>query len=254
MRTHLHICDRHASPELDLSYNDWIGGLIHDLRPDVVIDNGDGADMSSLCSYDKGTRDFHGRSYGADVASAVEANDRMWRLPRKSKKKLPRRVTTIGNHEYRVARALNLSPELEGAIGFNDLQLDTYYQDIVHYDGATPGVIEIDGLYYAHYLVSGILGRPISGEHQAYSLIAKQNASCVVGHSHILDFARRVGIDGRSRIGVVGGCATPHRPKFVGGAEKLWWRGVTILRNVDGTGGCEPEFVSLERLKEIYGK
>jgi hypothetical protein len=249
----LHICDRHAGPDLDLDYNDWLGDLIMDLKPDVVVDNGDGADMYSLNSYDKGTRSFQGASYRKDIEAAVEANDRMWLRSKRSKKKRPFRVTTIGNHEARHHKALELSPELEGTVGIENLQLDDYYQQVVDYDGSTPGVVEIGGIYFAHYLVSGLLGRPISGEHHAYSLISKQNASCVVGHSHTQDYSRRVGIDGRVRIGVVGGCATLHRPKFAGGAVNMWWRGVTYLRNVE-SGNFDLEWISLDRIEKEYKK
>jgi len=233
--------------------SDYIASLILDLRPDVVIDNGDGADMGSLCSYDRNTRDFVGRNYKKDVEAANEANDRIWSPVRTSKKKMPRRITTIGNHDYRISRAIDLSPELEGAISYNDLQLDYYYNDIVHYDGSTPGCIEVDGIYYAHYLISGIMGRAIGGEHHAHSIISKQGASCVVGHSHTADFARRSGIDGRTRQGLVTGLASYMKPKFAGSAEKLWWRGVVILHNVDGSGDYDPEFVSLNRLENLYG-
>lgn len=251
-RTHLVINDRHAAPGEFAEHNDWIGKLISDLKPDVVIDNGDGADMPSLSSYDKGTRSFQGRTYRADIEAAVEANDRIWSKIRKKKKKLPRRVVTIGNHEHRITRAIELSPELDGAIGFGDLDLEHYYNDVVPYSGNTPGIIEIDGVYYAHYFISGVKGLPISGEHPGHALITKQNASCTAGHLHTLDFSRRTGVDGGTRLGLVSGAASYFNPAYAGVASNLWWRGVVIKRNVEN-GNYEPEFVTLERLRQIYG-
>jgi hypothetical protein len=252
-RTHLVWSDGHNKPGSDQRLNDWLGKLILDLRPDVVVNNGDHWDMESLCSYDRGTRAFQGRSYVGDISAGVEANDRIFSPIRKAKRKMPHRVYTVGNHEWRIEKALNLSPELDGAIGWNDLSLGDYYNDVVPYEGSTPGVIELDGIYYAHYLVSGVLGRPIGGVHQASSLIAQQGASCTVGHSHILDFSRRVGVDGRTRLGLVTGTFNAASPSFAGMSGRLWWRGVVICRNVEN-GNYDPEFVSLERLEQEYGE
>ena len=253
MRTHLVWSDRHVTPGVDSTYHDWIAKLIIDLKPDVVVDNGDGADMASLCSYDRGTRSFQGRTYVKDIEAANEANDRIWSRVKKQKKRLPFRVTTIGNHERRIFRAQELSPELTDAISYKDLQLEHYYDLVVDYDGATPGSVEIDGVHYAHYFVSGVKGLPIGGEHPATTLVLKNAASSTVGHSHVLDFSRRVGVDGRTRLGLVTGWCGLHRPSFAGASSHLWWAGVVIKRNVEN-GNYNPEFVSLERLRQIYGK
>ena len=250
-KIHIVFSDRHCKPGSDQRVSDWIGKLILDVKPDVVVDNGDGFDFESLCSYDRGTRAFQGRSYGADIATGVEGFDRIWSPIRKAKRKMPRRVFTWGNHEQRLMKALNLSPELEGAISPLDLQAEHYYNDIVPYEGSTPGVIEIDGIYYAHYLVSGVKGLPIGGEQPAYSLIAKQGASCTVGHSHLLDFSRRVGVDGRTRLGLVTGTASLGLPSFAGLSSRLWWQGVVIKYNVQD-GNYNPRFVSLSELEKEY--
>lgn len=252
MSTHLVFNDRHAQPGIDLSYHDWIGKLIIDVKPDVVVDNGDGWDMPSLCSYDRNTRAFHGRTYKADIDAGLEAIDRIWGQVKAQKKKMPRRVYLIGNHEQRIERALDLSPELQGTITLDDLDLDNYYTDVVPYAGSTPGVIEIDQIYYAHYFVSGIKGLPISGEHPAHTLLIKQNASCTVGHSHIFDFSRKTGIDGRIRQGLVNGWCGNHRPAFAGNAANLWWSGVAIKRNVH-QGNYDLEMVSMDALRKEYG-
>ncbi len=250
-KTHIVFNDRHCAPGLDNSYHDLIAKLIIDVKPDVVIDNGDGADMPSLCSYDRNTRAFQGRNYRKDVEAAIEGNDRIWSNVKKAKKKLPLRVTTIGNHEQRINKAINLSPELDGAISIKDLQLEDYYDVVVPYAGSTPGIIEIDGIYYAHYLVSGIKGLPIGGENPANMLLAKQQASCTVGHSHVLDFTRKVGIDGKTRQALVNGCLLDHKPDFAGHSSRFWWSGITIKRNVEN-GSYDPEFVSLQRLRDEY--
>lgn len=252
-RTHLVIPDPHATPGVSNVRAEWAGRLINEVRPDVVVVLGDTADMSSLCSYDRGKRSFHGRTYANDIVAHGDFQDRLWSVVRAAKRKLPLRVTLIGNHEQRIERAIDVQPELEGVISYDDLELERWYDVVVPYSGSTPGVIDIDGITYAHYLVSGVSGRAISGEHLAYSLLAKHYTSCTVGHNHTLDCCVRTNAAGKKMVGMCAGVFQEHDSSYAGEANKLWWRGVVIKRNVQD--GCyDPEFVSLDRLKKEYGR
>jgi hypothetical protein len=251
-KRHFIVPDLHVKPGTSNRRAEWIGRAILDHKPDVVVVLGDAADMESLCSYDKGTKAFQGRSYKADIDSHIAFQEVLWDTVRQAKKRLPLRVILEGNHEYRITRAINTQPELEGAIGFEDLELDRFYDRVVRYQGNTPGVVDIDGISYAHYLVSGVSGRPISGEHLAYSLLAKQHASCVVGHNHTFDYCIRTRVDGRRIQAVCAGVCQEHVSEFAGEAQKLWWNGVVILENVvEGT--FDLTQISLDQLKKRYG-
>jgi hypothetical protein len=218
-----------------------------------VVNLGDSADLPSLASYDKGQRSFYGKTYRADIESHLDFDDRIWSPVKRRKKKLPFRVFCEGNHENRIERALDLSPELQGTISFNDLQLTENYDEVIRYTGKnTPGTVYIDGITYAHYLVSGIMGRAISGEHGAYSLITKQFTSCTVGHSHLLDYCIRTKQDGKRIMGLVAGCYFDYPSEWAGEAQRLYWPGVIIKRNVQD-GQYDPEFVSLNQLRKEYG-
>jgi hypothetical protein len=170
-KTRLILPDAHAHYQHHNKRAEWAGELIADVKPDVVICIGDLWDMPSLSSYDRGKKSFQGRTYQADFNAGLDFQERLWTRVLRRKRKLPRRVFCMGNHEERIARAINVQPELEGAVGYSDLQLDRWYTDVVHYQGSTPGTIEIDGISYAHYFVSGVAGRPVGGEHppQAWS-------------------------------------------------------------------------------------
>jgi Calcineurin-like phosphoesterase len=251
-KTHLYVTDSHAHFQHDNHRATLLGKLINDVKPDVVIHGGDSADMPSLSSYDKGRKSFHGRTYRADLDAHLDWSDRLFHELRKQKKKLPKFVFLEGNHEHRIKRAVNFQSELDGTIGIEDLELDRYYDEIVEYNGATPGVVNIDGINYAHYFVSGVMGRPIGGEHPAYSLVAKGYSSCSAGHIHTVDFAVRTTADGRKIQGLVGGCFQDYFADFAGEANVLWWRGVVVKRNVQD-GSYDPEFVSMDRLVKEYG-
>jgi hypothetical protein len=223
-----------------------------DLKPDIFVNIGDQFDMASLSSYDKGKREFQGRTYADDIASGLDFGERLFAPLRAQKKRLPRNVFLIGNHEQRIDRALDLSPELVGTISYSDLDLKRDYDDIVHYTGMAPGSIEIEGISFAHYMVSGILGRPLGGEHPAYSLIAKKYQSCVVGHSHVFDYCVRSNGHGQNIQGLVAGCYLDYAPDWAGTElYKLWVPGVAILRNVVD-GQYDLQWVSLSALKKEY--
>ena len=251
-KTHLVIPDQHAHPEFNNDRADWIGKLILDVKPDVVINLGDAADMASLSTYDKGKRAFAGRSYKADIDSHLEFQERMWSPIRKAKRKLPYSYVLEGNHEHRIERALDLSPELAGTIGFNDYAFKDYYDRVVRYEGGTPGVIEVDGVYYAHYFISGIMGRPIGGVKPAYSISITNGVSSTCGHIHTLDYSVRTLGNGNKINCLVAGVGQDYDSPWAGNINDLWWRGVIVKRNVEG-GNYDPQFISLDSLKKEYG-
>lgn len=251
MKTHLVISDAHAHPDQPNHRADYLGRLILDLRPDVVVNLGDLADMPSLSSYDKGTKGFQGRTYKRDVDSALDFQDRLWHPIRQAKRKRPTTYWFDGNHEQRIDRALNVSHELEGTISTQDVRLRGW-DIIIPYDGLYPGVCEIDGVSYGHYMVSGVMGRPIGGERHASTLIGKKLSSCTVGHTHVFDFHLRPKVDGTKAQALVMPCAMDYDADWAGQSGKMWSKGVVIKRNVKD-GMYDMEYVSMERLKQVYG-
>lgn len=208
--------------------------------------------MPSLSSFDKGTRSAMGRTYRADVDAGLDFNTRLWDEVKATKRKLPRRVFIEGNHEYRIKKAINYQPELEGAISFNDLQLSRFYDDVVEYNGRSPGVIEIDQINYSHFFISGVMGKPIGGTHAAYSILQKCHSSCTAGDLHLLSYDVQTGANGRRIQGLVAGCGMDYDAPWAGEANRLWWRGVVVKRDVEN--GCyNPQFVSMEALRKEYG-
>ncbi len=249
---YLIVPDPHAHPDHPQVRADWLAKLMIELKPDVVVNMGDAADMSSLSSYDKGTRRFTNRSYAADLSAHLEFQDRMWGPVKRTKKKMPYRVVLEGNHEHRVERALDLSPELVGTIGFKDFAFDDYYDEVVRYEGGNPGLIELDGILFAHYFIAGVSGRPTGGEHPAHMLLQKTKQSSVAAHSHLWDVTTQLTQIGKPLNGLVAGCYQDYDNDWSGNTSRLWKRGVTILRDVVA-GGYDHEFVSIGRMKKLYG-
>lgn len=244
--------DAHATPGVSNERADWLANLLIDQKPDVVVNLGDGIDFGSLSSYDKGKRSAIGRSYTADVNSHLDFQQRSWDPVKARKKKMPHRVFIEGNHEHRLERALDISPEYAGAISFDHLKLDNYYDEIVRYDGGTPGVISLDGILFSHFFITGVSGRPIGGERPAHMLLDKTGESCIAGHLHTYDHAVRININGRARNGLINGTYSNHIPEWAGNIGHLWRSGLSILNNVSN-GDYDLEWWSLNRIEEIYG-
>lgn len=254
-KIHLVIPDQHAHPSYNNDRADYLGKLIVDLKPDVVINIGDAADLSSLADYEKGKASFVGASYSKDIESHLEFQDRMWAPHRRSKKKRPFSLFCEGNHEHRIKKALNNSPELAGdryGISFKDLGLEDYYHQTVEYEGGTPGIAEVDGILYSHYFVSGLMGRPIGGEHHGYSLLAKNLQSSTCGHSHQVDWSVRATSTGRKMMGCVVGVYQDYKSSWAGNVNHLWSSGVVVKRNVN-EGVYDFQWISLQQLEQAYG-
>jgi hypothetical protein len=252
-RDHLLIPDPHSHYQHHNRRAEWVGKLILDTKPDVVMVGGDLADMPSLSGYDKGKKSFQGRTYRADIDSALDFNDRLWSTVKSAKKRLPERHILIGNHERRIDKAIDVQPELDGAISMKDLRYEDYYDVITPYNGRSPGVVNIDGVNYAHFFISGVMGKPIGGIRPAYSIVSKRHESCTAFDLHLVDYFVDNAVAGRKIQGLVAGCFQDYDADWAGEANHLWWRGVVIARNVEN-GNYDPQFISLDNLRKEYGE
>lgn len=223
-----------------------MGNLIADIKPDVVVDIGDWFDMPSLCSYDKGTKGFEGRRYKLDIMAGLDAQERLLAPILRQKQKLPRFVRCLGNHENRISKAIERDPVLEGTIGLGDLGSKDYRWEEHPFLSA----VNVDGINYAHYFTSGILGRPVPNARQ---LLIKQLASCTMGHHHTFDYSRQSNVNGDSIHSLVCGVFQDYNADYAGPANAIWDRGVCIKRNVE-KGQYDLTWVSIEALKREYAK
>jgi len=181
-------------------------------KPDKVICLGDFADMPSLSSYDVGKKSFEGRRYKADVEASHEAMKALltplWDYNRrakrfKEKQYKPELILTLGNHENRINRAVNDSPQLEGVLSINDLGYRDYGWDVHNF----LDVVVVDGIAYSHYFTTGLMGRPVT---TAAACLSKKHMSCVQGHQQGLQIHSAYRADGKQMTSIIAGsCLTP---------------------------------------------
>lgn len=232
--------DAHVQPDQVLRRFGWFRNMEQDLRPDFTVCLGDFADMSSLCSYDKGKKEFEGRRYKKDVASVRTALEILGEPPEGTK-----RIMLLGNHCQRIIKACSSQPELDGILRLEDLGYEEHGWEVVPFK--VP--IEINGVTFCHYLPSGVMGYPITSAH---AILNKTSTSAVVGHSHLLDYSERTDPYGQRKCALVAGCFFEHDEHYAGPANRMYRRGVAVLHDVHN-GEFDFEWVGLGRLQRRYG-
>jgi hypothetical protein len=250
MTTHMVIPDLQIRPEAPTAHLGWIGRYILDRRPDVVVQIGDAADMHSLSSWSS-KMEMEGLRYKADL----KAFDGGWaelnrplldynatRARYKERQWWPRRVVTLGNHEYRIQRCIDADPKLEGLMSMDDLDF-CGWETVPFLEP-----IDIDGVVYCHYFVNRMTGKPLGG--QALTRLKQLGHTYVMGHQQTLDVACRYVLD-RQQWGVIAGAAYPFSEDYLGVQGNQHWRGVIVLHQVED-GAFDPMFVSLDYLCRKY--
>lgn len=255
------IGDAHAKPDVSNDRFYWAGRYAGETQPDIIVDMGDWEDMPSLSSYDVGRASYEGRRYSEDIQAAHEAREKfnsglevVNRTLRSKRRALyrPTKIALGGNHgEGRILRVLEEDPKLIGTLSYKDLGAEKYGWRYIPYRE----YIELQGFTFCHYFSSGVMGRPISGEMPALSLIRKQFTSCIAGHSHLFDIAHRTRPDGTRVWGIVGGCylAEDQWEGYANQANPLWWRGLIRLKGCENGDFESIETISIRELKERYG-
>lgn len=243
--------DTQVRPGDNLDYLDHIGSYLADKKPDVIIHLGDHWDMPSLSSYDKGKKAFEGRRYRNDVEYGNIAmrvllqpiRDEQDRLKKnKEKQWKPQMHFLIGNHEQRIERAVNDNAQLEGVMGYKDLDLRSWnVHDFLK-------VVTVEGIAFSHYFVTGVAGRPAGS---ASAQLNKKHMSCVAGHQQGLQIATAHRADGKRITSVIAGSAYPAEHDYLGPQGNQHWRGILSLFNCnDGEFDLVP--VPLTYLEQKY--
>ena len=251
---HMVIPDTQCQPGMPVDHLRQAGNYAVAKKPDVIVHLGDHWDMAALSVYDKGTKRAEGRRYVNDVDAGNEGMDAFLapikaeqaRL-RRNKEKIwrPRMVFTLGNHEQRIERAIDADAKLEGAIGYDDLNLDDWevYPFLE--------VVNVDGVCYSHYFTSGVMGRPVSS---ARVLVTKKMQTCIMGHVQDRELHRARRADGTQVTGMFAGIFYPHgtgADAYLTPQTNDSWRGIWMLHEVED-GSFDEMAVSMRFLEERY--
>lgn len=239
------IPDTQVRPGCPTDHFDWIGAAIRDYEPDYVVHLGDHYDMASLSQW-SGQLEREGQRYTADIEAGNAALDRLHAAMGTFKPK--RKVILRGNHEFRIDRAVAADARLHGALScdhFNDLALGW---EPVPYNGATPGIVTVEGIKFAHYFANNMTGRAIGGN-ASYKL-TQIGSPFVMGHVQDLDIGTKQYATGRVIRGIVAGSCYLHDESYKGNAN-AHWRGIVVLNEVRD-GNFSVMDVTLTKLCQKY--
>lgn len=224
-----------------------IGKYIARRKPQVVVCIGDFADLPSLSVYDVGKRKAEGKRYSDDIAAAKAGMRRLMEPIKAEKGYKPRLVLTLGNHENRADRASEDDPRLYGTIGVRDLEYEKWGWEVYPFLQQ----VVIDGIVYVHYLPTGVKGFPAGS---ASALLTKGHMSVTVGHAQPTDICFKTRADGQRIIGLMCGVAYVHDEDYLPPLLNQVRRQIVVKHEVDGFGGYDPMFVSLDYLRRRYEK
>ena len=209
--------------------------------------------MPSLSSYDMGKKSFEGRRYVADIAASHAAmnallkplNDFNERARRnKEKQYKPELHLTLGNHENRINRAINDSPQLDGVLSISDLGYEQFGWNVYPF----LDVVVVDGIAYSHYFTTGLMGRPVT---TAAACLSKKHQSCIQGHQQGLQIASSHRADGKRLTSIIAGSFYEHNEDYMSSQGNNHWRGFLMLHDVkDGEFDLMP--VSMKYLNTKY--
>lgn len=156
---------------------------------------------------------------------------------------------------HRLKKVLEYDPHLAGdrfGVSYKNYQLADYHNEVVYYEGQTPGIYTCEGVNFAHYFIAGVMGKPLQSVHHAASLIDKNHESCVAAHTHTFDYAVRNTVTGKTVMGLVCGVYQDYDTKWGGHVNQLWFPCVCYLRGAED-GRYSLEVISLSALRREYG-
>ena len=241
-RMHIVIPDVQAKPGVPLEHLAWVGNYIAEKRPDTVICIGDFADMESLNKYDLGTIRGENRRLQKDLIVAREAMNRLMEPIKVAVGYDPELHLTMGNHEERLDRFANEHPYLEEVVGTHMLSFNEWGWKVHPF--LKP--VDVDGVKYCHYFVSGAMGKAVSS---APALLRLQKQSCIMGHNQKTDVAFH---PVTHQWAIFCGVCNLHDEHYLGPQGNDVRRQILVLHEVDD-GKFDPMFVSLKFLRKAYG-
>lgn len=245
-RTHMVIPDVQSKPGVQNDHLEWIGNYAAEKRPDVIVCIGDFWDMPSLSSYDKGKLAFEGRRYVHDINAGRVAMEKLLKpiddYNRTAREKYkPEMHFTLGNHEIRLSRIVDENPEYQGKFSLDDLGIKDYGWTVHDF----LKVFKIDGVEYAHYFTSGVMGRPVSS---AAALLRERQGSATMGHVQFTDHAIHKKTQQRAMFC---GICYLHNEDYLGAQGNSQRRQIIFKHEVDD-GLYDLMEVSLNFLKKAY--
>jgi hypothetical protein len=241
------IGDMHAHPDYDNKRFEIIGEFAAEelaTEPDgYVVQIGDWADCVAFNTH--GTKlEMEGTRWVEDIEVTRDSLDKFMRPFYRRKRKMPKRVLIMGNHEKRADRYVTENPHLEGIVGSHQLGFEDFGFKVQPFNRP----LDIGGFKFVHHMM-GQSPRPIRVNSPSNGFI-KRGSSYVTGHTHIAGHWRH-NFEDRTVHGIDLGCAIHknmgHQENWSCQSAHKYDRGVWVFDNVEN-GDADIRYVRLETL------
>jgi len=243
------IGDTHIRPGSSSDHMRWIGRYVAQARPDNVIQIGDFFDFES-CEFHStpGSASNANRpSFEDDIGAGEEVADVYHAEVGIGEIK---HDVVLGNHEYRIWRLEELSPNLAGTL---TTRLDQFFARYRWRMTPYRHWLFVEGVGFTHVPMT-IMGKPIGGRYPENNIGNQSTHSIVFGHTHRANHITvpKIGINNSISVTNVGSAMEyGYIPKYADGATTGFSYGVADLRlrggRVEGF-----QFVSMPELKERF--
>lgn len=221
------IGDMHAHPDYDLKRFTAAGEFCAEQQPDVIVNIGDFADVVSLNEH--GSRlERETTRWKEDKQVTQEAMACFMRPIRRRKRKMPRLVLTLGNHENRINRWVGSNPEFEGDMSVDDLGFRQFGWEVFPWKQ----YVEIAGFHFVHEIATK--GKVSTKASSPSYGVKGQRCSLVHGHTHEYFCHRYPGRE-RPHWGIDLGCLIHKdmgwQESWSNPTEYTYWRGIWVIEN-----------------------
>lgn len=260
MKTIIGFADGHVAPGQDLRRFDWLGKMIVDIRPDAIWNGGDLATNDSVSFWDIAHADRV--TLADDVAVVHEAQARMFaplkalNAQRKKSKHGKLKIhtfLTLGNHEYRLNRKINLDETGIGSVidphdlyGFNK-----YWKEITEWKD----YYEYEGVLFTHCPING-RAAPFSGLYRGRHIALQADQSIVYGHTHKMDFTTvgLIGNENRTKCTLNMPCfmEQDYVEEYARESTTGWSYGCVVI-TIHDEGEFTFKWYSMKEMEELYG-
>lgn len=250
----LAIGDLHQDPRHPdrLDVLTWIARYASEQRFDRIVQIGDWSTWDSVNQHDRNdTYAARFKPQISDDMKNLEASLRAFRLGLAPDYK-PRLSVTLGNHENRLERFENATPEAHGTF---TRQRDEMFLSFGWKPRPYGEILYIQGVGFTHHPVNGA-GRAFGGETGPQRAAGKSTVPLVSGHTHRRQLHDSGKIGPLEKISMVEiGCALPWGTieSYARHGVTGWWWGVCDLTVNQGE-ITDVGFVSMLTLKARYGE
>lgn len=240
--------DVHVKIGLENDHLRWIGRWIKDSNPSFVINNGDYADLPSMCGHEP-NETHRGKLKPALKADLDYFEECALMLTEESGRNDI--VFVEGNHDGpRILRFEDSHPETVGLLfsRYEDVLRKAKWQRIPF--GRDYNLLGVD---FVHAPMNG-MGRPSGGLTAVRNAAVKSVRDVVFSHTHKAGSHREPKRGNDQWITAVNtGCAMPigYIPEYAIQGETGWWHGVVELIIQHGR-IQDVSFISMETLRERY--